>query len=339
MPISRDKSRGTYVFEFDRIVGGARIRARKRLPRAWSAAQADEYDRKESARLYATANGVGAEDRLIDDAVAVYLTERVPQLKQGANAARELGLIAWAYQGKPLSALATVCKDIAQNSGPSKYGKPMAPATIRARIRYLVAACRYAWKHHGYGSSDPAARVVTPQVRNERQRYIGRQEMLTIARAIKHRGVRRIVRIAFYSGMRLSEILRAEVSAGHWRLADTKNGEPRIVPIPPRVRSAAECRQKTPAKITVQAYFRRAAQATGHADLHFHDLRHSSASEMINAGVDLYVVGAILGHRDARSTKRYSHLATSTLAAAMGTIGKKSPPPKQKKDRLTLSLR
>ena len=331
MPISRDKSRGTYVFEFDRIIAGSRVRARKRLPRAWSAAQADDYDRKESARLYAAANGVGYTDRLIDDAVAVYLTERAPQLKQGLNAARELGLIAWAYHGKPMSALPAVCKDIAQSSGLSKYGKPMAPATLRARIRYLVAACRYAWRHHGFGADDPAARVVTPAVRNERQRYISRADMLAIASVIRHRGVRRVVRIAFYSGMRLSEILRAEVTNGHWHLADTKNGEPRIVPIPARVRSAAESRQKIPAKITVQAYFRRAAQAAGYADPHFHDLRHSSASEMINAGIDLYTVGAVLGHKDARSTQRYSHLSSATLAAAMGTIGKKPPPPTQKK--------
>ena len=331
MPISRDKSRGTFVFEFDRVINNVRVRARKRLPKAWSAAQADEYERKESARLYAAANGVGSEDRLIDDAVAIYLSERVPLLKQGANTARELGLILWAFEGRPLSALPEVCRTITQKSGNSKYGKPMAPATIRARIRYLVSACRYAWKHHGFGATDPGARVVTPQVKNERQQFIGRLEMLTIIRTIQNRGVRRIVRCAFYSGMRLSEVLRAKVVNGCWYLADTKNGEPRIVPIHPRARSAAECTEKKPAKITVQAYFREAARALGYTDLHFHDLRHSSASEMINAGVDLYTVGAVLGHKDARSTKRYSHLATSRLAVALGTIGKKSPPPPKKK--------
>lgn len=66
-------------------------------------------------------------------------------------------------------------------------------------------------------------------------------------------------------------------------------------------------------------------------DLHFHDLRHSSASAMINEGIDLYTVGAVLGHKDAASTKRYSHLATATLATAIGTIGKKSPPPSKKR--------
>ena len=44
---------------------------------------------------------------------------------------------------------------------------------------------------------------------------------------------------------------------------------------------------------------------------------------MINSGSVLYTVGAVLGHRTPLSTKRYSHLATQTLAAAVATIGKK----------------
>lgn len=331
MPISRDKSRGTFVFEFDRVINDVRVRARKRLPKTWSAAQADEYDRKETARLYAAANGVGTEDRLIEDAVALYLAERVPELKQGQNTARELGQILWAYQGKPMSALPEVCRDIVKKSGLSRLGTPMAPATLRARIRYLVSACRYAWKVHGFGAMDPGARVTTPQVRNERQKYVDRRQMLEIALRIKNRGVRRVVRIAFYSGMRLAEILRAEVVGSVWMLADTKNGEPRVVPVHAKVLAATRCPLPWPAKITVQSYFRVASKEAGHPDLHFHDLRHSSASAMINSGVDLYTVGAVLGHKDAKSTKRYSHLATASLAAAVGTIGKKSPTTTKKK--------
>jgi len=44
---------------------------------------------------------------------------------------------------------------------------------------------------------------------------------------------------------------------------------------------------------------------------------------MINVDIALYTVGAVLGHKDARATKRYAHLATRTLAAAVGQIGKK----------------
>lgn len=52
-------------------------------------------------------------------------------------------------------------------------------------------------------------------------------------------------------------------------------------------------------------------------DLHLHDLRHSAASFMINAGIDLFAVGRILGHADHQSTMRYSHLANDTLRKAV----------------------
>ena len=51
--------------------------------------------------------------------------------------------------------------------------------------------------------------------------------------------------------------------------------------------------------------------------LRIHDLRHSAASFMINAKVDLFTVGRILGHADHQSTMRYSHLANDTLMAAV----------------------
>ena len=52
-------------------------------------------------------------------------------------------------------------------------------------------------------------------------------------------------------------------------------------------------------------------------DLRIHDLRHSAASFMINAGIDLFAVGRVLGHADHKSTMRYSHLANDTLLAAV----------------------
>jgi len=73
MPVYRDKARGRFVFEFDRRVGRQRIRAQKVLPAAWNQAQADAFDRKESARLYARINGLGSDDHYIEDAVAHYI--------------------------------------------------------------------------------------------------------------------------------------------------------------------------------------------------------------------------------------------------------------------------
>lgn len=54
--------------------------------------------------------------------------------------------------------------------------------------------------------------------------------------------------------------------------------------------------------------------------LRFHDLRHTAASLMINAGVDLYVVGQILGHSSAQTTKRYAHLVLDRQRDAIGAL-------------------
>jgi integrase len=155
-----------------------------------------------------------------------------------------------------------------------------------------------------------------------------------MARAIKPdperaglwRECRAILLILFYSGMRVSEALRAEIRGNAFYLGTTKNGKPRLIPIHPRLRAflwVYDGRAR-PAKITVQKHIRLAREATGLLEVHVHDVRHSAASEMINAGVDLYTVGAVLGHRDSRSTQRYAHLATDTLAAAVGKIGRKA---------------
>jgi len=314
MPIYRDKTKGCFVFEFDRRIGGRRVRACKHLPKAWNQAQADTFDRQESARLYAIARGVEKPQRTIEDAVDAYIKERTPKLKTGKNVERELALIFWAYQGRPITELPDVCKAYVLKS------PGLAPATIRNRIRYLTAACRWGWKHHDMCDNDPAARVAIPEVKNERQVYITRAEMLRIARRCDHVAASQAVRVAFYSGMRLSEILRARRVGDNFVLDDSKNGNPRIIPVHPKIRAIPPIKV---CKATIQQSFREATRSMGIGHLHFHDLRHSTASEMINHGVDLYTVGGVLGHKDPRSTKRYAHLATGSLAAAILKVGKK----------------
>ncbi|MNV88365.1 Tyrosine recombinase XerC [compost metagenome] len=74
-------------------------------------------------------------------------------------------------------------------------------------------------------------------------------------------------------------------------------------------------------KITIQWAWSKARDATGNKHLHFHDLRHSTASAMLQAGVELYTIGKVLGHKDSRSTQRYSHLSTDALTSAVRKIG------------------
>lgn len=314
MPIYRDK--GAFVFEFDRRINGERVRARKRLPRAWNQAQADAFDRQETARLYAVATGASDPDHTIEDAVSLYLKHRVPHLKSGKNIASELGEVFWAYQGRPLSALPDVAKAIQLKAG------DLRPATIKNRIAYLRAACRYAWKHHGIGDADPAARVTTPSVKNERHVYLDRGQMLKLAKACMHRPTRAIIRIAFYSGMRLGEIERAKIVGNRFVLDDTKNGAPRIIPIHPKINCCLNYPKQT--RFITGYHFRAARKEVNMEWLHIHDLRHSAASALINSGVDLYVVGAVLGHKSAVSTARYSHLSTDSLDAAIRKIGRRA---------------
>src|SRR5690606_24739428 len=129
------------------------------------------------------------------------------------------------------------CKEYARKAR-KENGEPLSAATVRNRIRYLTSACRYAWKHHGMCDRDPADRVIVPQVNNERQMFIGRKEMLQLARQCRHRATSAAIRIAFYSGMRASEIHRARRIDGVFVLDDTKNGNPRRIPIHPKIRTA-----------------------------------------------------------------------------------------------------
>lgn len=51
--------------------------------------------------------------------------------------------------------------------------------------------------------------------------------------------------------------------------------------------------------------------------LHFHSLRHTTASWLTMDGVPMRVIQAILGHASIQTTEIYSHLAPETLDAAM----------------------
>lgn len=322
MPIYRDKAKGCWRFEFNRRIAGQRFRVRKRLPKTWDRSKADAFDRAESERLYGIATGVSKPEASIEHAVALYLTERLPELKHGRKTATELALVFPFYRGKPMSALPAVCAAIRK-----AWTGVFAPATIRNRIRYLTAACRWAWKKHHVCEHNPAERVQVPQVNNERQVYTDRAGMLLIAQAANPcREARALIRIGFYTGMRLGEILRCEVdrAAGLLKLPDTKNGEPRWIPVHPRIRPALRYLPFTLARSTLEKRYRLFRGAVGMGHLHFHDLRHASAAEMINSGIDLYTVGAVLGHKSTQSTKRYAHLQTATLQAAILKIGRRA---------------
>jgi integrase len=62
-----------------------------------------------------------------------------------------------------------------------------------------------------------------------------------------------------------------------------------------------------------------------------HDLRHTFASRLVMAGVDIYNVIKLMGHMSITSTVRYAHLVPKYLQDAVDVLSKKSvskPAPK-----------
>src|SRR5262245_61897949 len=74
--------------------------------------------------------------------------------------------------------------------------------------------------------------------------------------------------------------------------------------------------------------FEHAVQKAGLEDFTFHDLRHTFASRLVMAGVDLPTVKELLGHKNIAMTLRYTHLSTDhkqRAVSALEQFGRKVP--------------
>jgi len=65
----------------------------------------------------------------------------------------------------------------------------------------------------------------------------------------------------------------------------------------------------------------RVVKSAGVTGFHFHDLRHSFASKLVQAGVNLNTVRELLGHKDLETTQMYAHLDPQNLIAAVAHVG------------------
>jgi integrase len=335
MPITRHHS-GRWLYQFDKVIEGQRVRANKLLPEGTTRDKANAFDQRETRRLWELATGGDKPEPLIDEAVLLYLTQHAPSLKNFRDIQGALALLQPHYAGKTFAALPDIARDYPK-AAKKEDGKPLTPATARNRLAYLRAACRWAWKAHGLGEHDPAERMVLPKVKNARHVYLSRSEANQVFRAMGYGWARDAARVAFYTGWRINEVLTAESveTPDGWVLTipDSKNDNPRVVPVHPKVVHLV--RDHWPPQVSrwqASKATKKALRAVGLGHARLHDLRHSAASEMINAGVDLYTVGGVLGHKSAVSTARYAHLATERLRMAVGKIGarKSQPGPEAK---------
>ena len=150
-----------------------------------------------------------------------------------------------------------------------------------------------------------------------------------------------IVITALNTGMRRGEIFgltwdRVDLMNRLILLDRTKNGERREIPINDtlyKVLSTMVRNIKTDYVFyntttlkpfdNVKRSFSSALRKSHILDFHFHDLRHTFASRLVMAGVDLMTVKELLGHKDIKMTLRYSHLSQAHVRQAISVLDKK----------------
>ena len=160
---------------------------------------------------------------------------------------------------------------------------------------------------------------------NERLRFLTVEECQTLIDCCQAH-LKPVVTIALHTGMRRGEILglkweHVDLNHGFILLDTTKNGERKEIPIDNTLRKIFEDMPHSIESIyvftdkdgnpykSVKRSFRTALIKAGIRDFRFHDLRHTFASHLIMAGVDLTSVKELLGHKSLKMTLRYAHLA------------------------------
>jgi len=156
--------------------------------------------------------------------------------------------------------------------------------------------------------------------------------------------------IALNTGMRRSEILSLKWEHVDFRkglifIKDSKSSD-REIPINymvfeilkglPRVHEHIFFNPITGTHIKdVDASFKAACKRVDIKGLRFHDLRHTAASRMIQAGVDLVTVSRILGHASIQMTMRYVHPTTEIMRDAVKKLAEIYEQTRQKVDSPT----
>lgn len=249
-----------------------------------------------------------APERGLEDGLYKYLTEHVPRLKDSRGQRSKAAKIRPFIEGKTFADVRDVAAEI--------KSADLAPATINRRLAILRRICSLAYKEWGW-LDKPISISLLPE-QNQRHIYLSKGDVMKIASHCSE-GASDAIRLAAYTGMRRSELFRARKDGGFFVLdANTKSGRPRVVPVHPDI-ADIELPLKTTDAI-LRKEWERARVEAGMGHVRFHDLRHTWASWLAQAGVPLYTIGEILGHSQAQTTKRYSHLGRDDLASAVRRV-------------------
>jgi integrase len=142
------------------------------------------------------------------------------------------------------------------------------------------------------------------------------------------------VDLALFTGLRWGEQYtltwkHVDLARNQITLPSTKSGKKQYVPINGGARAAlTKLRELACGSETVcpgtsyynkhkRKFWQLVVEKAGITDVHWHDLRHTFASRLVMAGVDIFTVSKLLRHGQVSTTERYAHLSTAHLAAAV----------------------
>ncbi|MBU1420126.1 MAG: site-specific integrase [Proteobacteria bacterium] len=213
-----------------------------------------------------------------------------------------------------------------QSVGPSTLQKDL------ALLSHLYTIARMEW---ALEINNPVAAIRKPAKPSGRLRLLSKDEarnLLGICKTSRNKKLYHYVQLLLHTGMRPSEAAgvawgQVNIDARIIDLTITKT-KPRRVPLtikaieilldimPEKCNSKDSVFLPENISVTVQRrpnlFFRRAfdnaIKKAKIEDFHMHDLRHTAASYLLMAGVDLRTLAEILGHSTMQMVQRYTHL-------------------------------
>ena len=215
----------------------------------------------------------------------------------------------------------------------------LVPASCNRILSVFKSLCTLAVAC-GFLFHSPCTGVAPLKIRQVRERYLSRDEARRLIHALQRssRQEAKVLHLLLLTGARKSEILKARWEHVHLEqqlltVPLSKSNRPRhivlsneAVTIIRKLPRQPGCPWlfpgHTPNRPLSDIYFfwNELRHKLGLAEVRIHDLRHTFASILVNAGHSLYEVQCLLGHSDPRTTMRYAHLGRCSMLAAAGTV-------------------
>jgi integrase len=247
----------------------------------------------------------------------------------GTNASRQLDLMV-EYLG-PSKAIADFSDEDVEALEAAWKLRGNANSTMNRNKSILGKVLRYAVKRQWL---EKLPELEKAKETKGRLRWLRESEEITLDKATRHFGHPDFADLWTFlidTGARISEALKLrpdDVQNGMVTFWDTKNGDPRSVPMTHRVKAIMEERCKLPQPWPmdysqcrqVWDRIRQYLKFTEDPEWIIHMLRHTCASRLVQRGVPLAVVQKWMGHKSLTMTLRYAHLAPDSLDVALAAL-------------------